>query len=144
MIYKYIKATIAFFMLAGATSSALFGKNPETLNEMEVRGSKNFEDLDLSRPTILSQNTLESRQINTLEDLNGLSPNLHLSGNGIKSFGDVITMRGIGNTQFFGSPGVQLYVDGVPQGNVFSYGSDLYDLEAVSYTHLTLPTIYSV
>ena len=40
-------------------------------------------------------------------------------------------MRGIGNTQFFGSPGVQLYVDGVPQGNVFSYGSDLYDLEAV-------------
>ena len=24
-------------------------------------------------------------------------------------------MRGIGNTQFFGSPGVQLYVDGVPQ-----------------------------
>ena len=50
---------------------------------------------------------------------------------GIKSFGDVLTMRGIGNTQFFGSPGVQLYVDGVPQGNVFSYGSDLYDLEAV-------------
>jgi iron complex outermembrane receptor protein len=40
-------------------------------------------------------------------------------------------MRGIGNTQFFGSPGVQLYVDGVPQGNVFSYGSDLYDLAAV-------------
>jgi iron complex outermembrane receptor protein len=131
MIYKYIKATIAFFMLAGATSSALFGKSPETLNEMEVRGSKNFEDLDLSRSTILSQNTLESRQINSLEDLNGLSPNLHLSGNGIKSFGDVLTMRGIGNTQFFGSPGVQLYVDGVPQGNVFSYGSDLYDLEAI-------------
>ena len=46
-------------------------------------------------------------------------------------FGDVITLRGIGNTQLFGDPAVQLYVDGVPQGNVFSYGSDLYDLEAV-------------
>ena len=39
MIYKYIKATIAFFMLAGAISSALYGNNPETLNEMEIRGS---------------------------------------------------------------------------------------------------------
>jgi iron complex outermembrane receptor protein len=131
MDYKYIKATIAFFMLAGTTSSAVFGNNPGTLNELEVRGSKNFENLDLSRSTILSQDTLESHQINSLQDLNGLSSNLHLSGNGIKSFGDVLTMRGIGNTQFFGSPGVQLYVDGVPQGNVFSYGSDLYDLEAV-------------
>ena len=131
MIYKYIKATIAFFMLAGATSSALFGNNRETLNEMEVRGSNNLEDLNLSRSTILSVDNLESRQVNSLGDLNGLSPNLHLSGNGIKSFGDVLTMRGIGNTQFFSSPGVQLYVDGVPEGNVFSYGSDLFDLEAI-------------
>ena len=131
MIYKYIKATIAFFMLAGTTASALIGKNPETLNELEVRGSNNFEDLDLSRATILGEDSLETRQVNSLGDLNGLSPNVHLSGNGIKSFGDVLTIRGIGNTQFFGSPGVQLYVDGVPQGNTFSYSSDFYDLEAV-------------
>ena len=101
-----------------------------TLDELSVNTS-NLSDLDLSRSAILSDKTLESRKVNSLQDLNGLSPNLHLSGNGIKSFGDVLTMRGIGNTQFFGSPGVQLYVDGVPQGNVFSYGSDLYDLEAI-------------
>jgi len=100
------------------------------LDEIGVKDTQ-LKSLDLSRATILSQDTLENRQVHSLEDLNGLSPNLHLSGNGIKSFGDVLTMRGIGNTQFFGSPGVQLYVDGVPQGNVFSYGSDLYDLEAV-------------
>ena len=100
------------------------------LDEIGVQGSQ-LGELDLSRATILGGDTLASRQVNSLGDLNGLSPNLHLSGNGIKSFGDVLTMRGIGNTQFFGSPGVQLYVDGVPQGNVFSYGSDLYDLEAV-------------
>ena len=100
------------------------------LDEIGVKDTQ-LKSLDLSRATILSQDTLENRQVHSLEDLNGLSPNLHLSGNGIKSFGDVLTMRGIGNTQFFGSPGVQLYVDGVPQGNVFSYGSHLYDLEAV-------------
>ena len=101
-----------------------------TLDEIGVQGSQ-LGELDLSRATVLKADSLESRQVNSLGDLNGLSPNLHLSGNGIKSFGDVLTMRGIGNTQFFGSPGVQLYVDGVPQGNVFSYGSDLYNLEAV-------------
>lgn len=100
------------------------------LDEIGIKGNQ-LGELDLSRATILNQDTLESRQVNSLEDLNGLSPNLHLSGNGIKSFGDVLTMRGIGNTQFFGSSGVQMYVDGVPQGNVFSYGSDLYDLEAI-------------
>ena len=101
-----------------------------TLDEIGVQGSQSGE-LDLSRAAILGGDTLESRQVNSLEDLNGISPNLHLSGNGIKSFGDVLTMRGIGNTQFFGSPGVQMYIDGVPQGNVFSYGSDLYGLEAI-------------
>ena len=79
----------------------------------------------------MGSSELESRKANTLGDLSGLAPNLYLSENGIKSFGDVLTIRGIGNTQFFGSPGVQMYVDGVPQGNVFSYGSNLYDLEAV-------------
>ena len=100
------------------------------LDEIGIKGNQ-LGELDLSRATILNQDTLESRQVNSLEDLNGLSPNLHLSGNGIKSFGDVLTMRGIGNTQFFGSPGVQMYIDGVPQGNVFSYGSNLYGLEAI-------------
>jgi len=131
MELKYIRTLIAFFMLIGGTFSVLSADDPETLDGLKVRSIMNLDDLDLSRETILSNETIESRQINSLEGLNGLSPNLHLSGSGIKSFGDVITMRGIGNTLFFGSPGVQLYVDGVPQGNVFSYGSDLYDLDAV-------------
>ena len=38
-------------------------------------------------------------------------------------------MHGIGNTQLFGSPGVQLYVDGVPQ-KCFLLFSDLYDLDS--------------
>ena len=131
MDINYFKALSAFIMLAGGSLSLLSANAPETLDELKVRSTMNSLDLDLSRSTILGNEALESRQINSLEGLNGLSPNLHLSGSGIKSFGDVITIRGIGNTIFFGSPGVQLYVDGVPQGNVFSYGSDLYDLEAV-------------
>ena len=50
MVYKYIKASIAFFMLAGATTPALCGKNPETLEGIRVDGLK-YKELDLSRAT---------------------------------------------------------------------------------------------
>ncbi|MBT3637302.1 MAG: TonB-dependent receptor [Opitutae bacterium] len=124
------------FILSLFLCSSLLGQGTDanasrqTLEEIAVQGTQ-LEGLDLSRSTVLGSGELESRKVNTLGDLSGLAPNLYLSENGIKSFGDVLTIRGIGNTQFFGSPGVQMYVDGVPQGNVFSYGSNLYDLEAV-------------
>jgi iron complex outermembrane receptor protein len=40
-------------------------------------------------------------------------------------------MRGIANTQLFGPAGVQLYVDGIPQADVSSYSSTLYDVENI-------------
>ena len=130
MIYKYIKATIAFFMLAGATSSALFGKNRETLNEISVTGSS-IPELDLSRSSILTRNQVEDRQIDNLVDLSGLSPNLHINNNSIQSYGDIITIRGIANTQLFGPAGVQLYIDGIPQADISTYASTLYDVESI-------------
>jgi iron complex outermembrane receptor protein len=130
MIYKYIKATIAFFMLAGATSPALFGKNPETLNEISVTGSS-IPELDLSRSSILTKNQVEDRQIDNLVDLSGLSPNLHINNNSIQSYGDIITIRGIANTQLFGPAGVQLYIDGIPQADISTYASTLYDVESI-------------
>ena len=130
MIYKYIKATIAFFMLAGATSSALFGNNRETLNEISVTGSS-IPELDLSRSSILTKNQVEDRQIDNLVDLSGLSPNLHINNNSIQSYGDIITIRGIANTQLFGPAGVQLYLDGIPQADISTYASTLYDVESI-------------
>ena len=130
MIYKYIKATIAFFMLVGASSSALFGKSPETLNEISVTGSS-IPELDLSRSSILTKNQVEDRQIDNLVDLSGLSPNLHINNNSIQSYGDIMAIRGIANTQLFGPAGVQLYVDGIPQADVSTYASTLYGVESI-------------
>jgi iron complex outermembrane recepter protein len=124
------------FILSLFLCSSLLGQGTDsnasrqTLEVIAVQGTQ-LEGLDLSRATILGSGELEARKTQTLGDLSGLAPNLYLSENGIKSFGDILIIRGIGNTQFFGSPGVQMYVDGIPQGNVFSYGSNLYDLEGV-------------
>ena len=130
MVYKYIKANIAFFMLAGAVTPALFGKNPETLNEISVTGSS-IPELDLTRSSILTKNQVEDRQIDNLVDLSGLSPNLHINNNSIQSYGDIMAIRGIANTQLFGPAGVQLYVDGIPQADISTYASTLYDVGSI-------------
>ena len=101
-----------------------------TLDEIAVTGAS-IPELDLSRSSILTQDQVEDRQINNLVDLSGLSPNLHINNNSIQSYGDIITMRGIANTQLFGPAGVQLYVDGIPKADISSYSSTLYDIESI-------------
>ena len=100
------------------------------LDEISVEGAS-IPKLDLSRSSILTQAQVEDRQINNLVDLSGLSPNLHINNNSIQSYGDIITIRGIANTQLFGPAGVQLYVDGIPQADVSSYSSTLYNVESI-------------
>ena len=104
--------------------------NPSTLNEISIQGTS-VPELDLSRSSILTKDQIKDRQIQNLVDLSSLTPNLHINANGIQSYGDIISIRGIANTQLFGAPGVQLYVDGVPQADVSSYSSTLYDTESV-------------
>jgi len=117
-------------MLAAATASVLFGKNPETLSEISVTGSS-IPELDLTRSSILTKNQVADRQIDNLVDLSGLSPNLHINNNSIQSYGDIMAIRGIANTQLFGPAGVQLYVDGIPQADISSYASTIYDVESI-------------
>ena len=130
MDHKYFKALIAFFMFLSGTSSALSGQNPETLNEISVTGSS-IPELDLSRSSILTKNQVQDRQIDNLVDLSGISPNLNINNNSIQSYGDIIAIRGIANTQLFGPAGVQLYVDGIPQADISTYAATLYDVESI-------------
>ena len=124
------KILMSFLACSLAAQEADYTKAKPILPALAVQ-SNSFGELDLSRSELLGEEILESRKIKTLSDLNGISSNLNFSGNGLKSFGDVVSIRGIGNTQLFGSPGVQMYIDGVPQGNVFSYGSDLSGIENI-------------
>jgi iron complex outermembrane receptor protein len=128
---KNITPLLPLFLCA-----SLFGQATETnasrqtLEEIAVKGTQ-LEELDLSRASVLSGGTIEDKKISSVSDLAGLSPSLYVNSNGIQSYGDVITLRGIGNTQLFGDPAVSLYVDGVPAGNTSTYSSALFDLESV-------------
>ena len=72
---------------------------PNTLDEISIKGTS-VPELDLSRSSILTKNQINDRQIQNLVDLSSLTPNLHINANGIQSYGDIISIRGIANTQF--------------------------------------------
>ncbi|MEK9773231.1 MAG: TonB-dependent receptor [Opitutae bacterium] len=121
---------LSLVMPASFGTLNLLAQSPDTLNEIAVSGSS-IPELDLSRSSILSADQVNDRQIGNLVDLSALSPNLHINNNSIQSYGDIVAIRGIANTQLFGPAGVQLYVDGVPQADVSSYSSTLYDIESI-------------
>src|SRR5207249_3256404 len=52
-------------------------------------------------------------------------PNLTESMGGVREYGGVYTLRGIGNTEFLSDPGVVVYVDDVPFADVISFSPDL-------------------
>lgn len=66
-----------------------------------------------------------------IAQLAAVSPNLSVSEAGAGGFGEIYTVRGIGNTQFFSSPALALYVDDAPFGSVSTYSPALYAVERV-------------
>lgn len=120
------------FLLVGALigQDSNFNAARPTLDELSVKGTTSS-GIDLTRSSSLSGQIIESRKIKSISDLSGFAPNFYVNSSGQQSFGDVITLRGIGNTQLFGDPAVSLYVDGVPAGSTSTYSSDLFDVESV-------------
>ena len=127
-----IKYSLSLILLAGTLLAQESNSNDAkaTLPELAVQGSS-MGEIDLSRASILSGDTIESRKIASISDLSGLAPTLYVNSNGLQSYGDVITLRGIGNTQLFGDPGVGLYIDGIAQGSTATYSTALFDLESI-------------
>ncbi len=64
-------------------------------------------------------------------ELSEVIPNLSMTDTGLRSYGDVASMRGLTNTPFFGPPSVVQYVDDVPLGNVFAYSTQWHAVDRV-------------
>jgi iron complex outermembrane receptor protein len=127
-------------LLVGAGSltltSALNAQIVRTLPETQVTASQSGGagegDLD---ETALSPEDLERFGVETLEDLSMLAPNLHFVDSDTRGYGNIISMRGLSNTLFFGPAAVGLYVDDVPFGDAFNYSSNLLRLESARVHH---------
>ena len=114
----------------------IFGQNNKSnadspvLDTISVQGVP-VQEFEFSRSTTLSGSQIESQKISSIADLSGLSPSLYINSNGIQSYGNVISLRGISNTQLFGDPAVGLYIDGVSSGSTATYSSALFEIEDI-------------
>jgi iron complex outermembrane receptor protein len=79
----------------------------------------------------LDGEVVENRGIRAISDLSAFAPNLYVNSNGIQSYGDVLSLRGVGNSMLFGDPGVVLYVDGVPHDSVGTYSAGIFDIQSL-------------
>ena len=109
----------------------------QTLPEIRVTASADGAgagegDLD---ETVLAPEDLERFGVETLEDLSALAPNLHFVDSDTRGYGNVVSMRGLSNTLFFGPAAVGLYIDDVPFSDAFTYASNLLSLESARVHH---------
>ena len=81
--------------------------------------------------SLIDSDAIELANIEDIEDLSGAVPGLHVTDTNGRSFGNVYTLRGIGNTPLFGTSGVVFYLDDVPQGDPSSINSVLRDLDSI-------------
>ncbi len=70
------------------------------------------------------------------------APNFHAGSGGLRSFGDILQMRGIGNTPYFSSPGVLVSVDGALAGDTFANGLWWGEIERVEIFRGPQPTFF--
>ncbi len=120
-------------LLYGAASAQIV----QTLPEVRVTASSDGNgagegDLD---ETALAPEDLDRFGVETLEDLSALAPNLHFVDSDTRGYGNVVSMRGLSNTLFFGPAAVGLYIDDVPFSDAFTYASNLLSLESARVHH---------
>ena len=107
-------------------------EEPLELPGLEITG-RVFEENTAYAGTysLIDFEAIELSNIQDVEDLSGAVPGLHVTDTNGRSFGNVYTLRGIGNTPLFGTSGVVFYLDDVPQGDPSSINSSLRNMESI-------------
>ncbi|MEP4078044.1 TonB-dependent receptor [Haloferula sp.] len=119
-------STLAATAILTATLTA---QDLETLPTTIVEAER--AENNLSAVSVLSRNSLDLFQAETLSDLTGLVPGFNIVSADSRGYGQVVAMRGSTNTLFFGPPALGMMIDDVPLGDAYTYPSDLLELSEI-------------
>ena len=123
---------LSSFAQEDAEAAAKKAEVPTELPGLEIDGRVFAENTAYAGTySLLDSEAIELSDINDVEDLSGAVPGLHVTDTNGRSFGNVYTLRGIGNTPLFGTSGVVFYLDDVPQGDPSSINPVLTGLESI-------------
>lgn len=130
-----MKHTLVGSLAVAASTLSLFAQELDeesaTLDPYTVYGEvSDYQAWPLSASAV-SGEALESGNRKDQRDLAAVIPNFSQTDSGLRSYGDVASMRGLTNTPFFGAPSVVQYVDDVPMGNMFSQTTQFHAVDRV-------------
>lgn len=99
-------------------------KGQDLMDPVVVTGKRMIEEIGEGK---IDLEQVEAERIN---ELLGFVPGLASVATDSAGYGDILAVRGTGNTLFFGPAGVGMMVDDVPYGDVFGYSTEFFDLDS--------------
>jgi len=130
--------------IASIFVSTLYSQNSQELESINIYGDlSEYLSWPLSA-TAFSGDDLSMHNRNNDRDLADLIPNFSKTNTGVGSFGDVISIRGLTNTPFFGPPSLVQYVDGVPSGNTSTHTASFYGTDKVEVLRGAQSTMFGL
>ena len=106
------RAVLAVAVVAGVAVSG--AQDVLTLPPTVVLGDR-LEGTIETGAAVLSPEDMDFYQVEALQNLAGVVPNLYVTHSDTRGYGDNLSLRGQGNTVFFSPPSVGYYVDDVPE-----------------------------
>lgn len=114
--------------------------SPITVSDtLSIKPSLNTEPT--SKDEFYSEELIE-RNIKNLETLGQQTVNLHLITQGIGSFGQQFSLRGMGNTPLFGVPSVVVYIDDVPYSSSMTTIGRLFNIDNLVIYRNSQPSLF--
>lgn len=127
LTYRQLRRTALGATISSVAAAALCAAStPTEMAPFKVEAEFGIDGVRIQNSSsVLNQYLLEQHGVAQLQDVSGLAPNLFTSNSDTRGFGDILALRGMANSIFFGAPSVGLYIDDVPSGSVSSYPSSL-------------------
>jgi iron complex outermembrane receptor protein len=129
--------TIYLFSTAALAVQATTELSTMTVSDKRLT-APSFNTEPVSKDEFYRQELIE-RGVTNLEKLTKQIPNLHVTNDGVGSYGQKFSLRGLTNTALFSAPAVVVYVDDVPYSSSMAAMGRLFAIDSLDVYRSSQP-----
>ena len=134
---KHKSAFFLVYCLCSTTALATIQLAPVTVSE-KPSTIPSFNTEPVSKDEFYQQELIE-RGISNLDNITRQIANLHITNEGVGSYAQRFSLRGLINTALFSTPAVSVYVDDVPYSNALATMGNLFVIDSVDVYRSSQP-----
>jgi iron complex outermembrane receptor protein len=130
---------LTFYLFSTATLAVQAITDLDTMTVSDKRlTAPSFNTEPVSKDEFYQQELIE-RGLNNLEQVSQQIANLHLTNNGVGSYAQQFSVRGLSNTALFSAPAVVVYVDDVPYSSSMVVMGRLFAIDSLAVYRSSQP-----